>query len=93
MLAAAPEGSVIWNTSIGCLVAETPCDPPGAGDWVITQDCTLKQDATVAANVILDGSVTLTIAANVTLNIDFLNFHVKVKNTGKLVIKNGAKVD
>ena len=69
------------------------CAPPASGDWTISEDCTLTQDATAPANVIVEANVTLTIAANITLNVDFLNFHVKVKDTGALVIKSGAKVD
>ena len=69
------------------------CAPPATGDWTVTQSCTLTQDATAAANVVVQASVTLTIAENVTLNVDFLNFHVKVKDTGKLVIKSGGKVE
>ena len=69
------------------------CTVPSSGDWTISEDCTLTQDATAPANVIVAANVTLTILQNVTLNVDFLNFHVKVKDTGKLVIKTGAKVD
>ena len=79
-------GAIMRITQLGCT-------PPAAGDWIISEACTLTQDATAPANVIAQANVTLTIAQNVTLNVDFLNFHVKVKDTGKLVIKSGAKVD
>jgi hypothetical protein len=69
------------------------CGPPVSGDWTVTEDCTLTQDAAAPANVIVEANIVLTIAQNITLNIDFSNFHVKVEDTGKLVIKSGGKID
>ena len=86
-------GSVLTAEIIFNGAGPGACGPPAAGDWIVTQDCTLTQDATAPANVIVEAGVSLTIAANVTLNIDFVSFHVLVKDTGKLVIKSGAKVD
>jgi TolB-like protein/Tfp pilus assembly protein PilF len=78
--------SATVTVTVGCTV-------PSSGDWTVTEDCTLTQDATAPANVIVEANVALTIAQNIALNINFSNFHVKVKDTGKLVIKSGAKVD
>ena len=86
------EFGVLFNWFFNTLNTLT-CAPPATGDWIISEDCTLTQDATAPANVIVEANVTLTIAQNVTLDVNFLNFHVTVKDTGKLVIKSGAKVD
>ena len=92
VLAAASAGSVIWDTFIGCFSLTTLCAPPASGDWTVTQDCTLSQDATAAANVIVNENVALTIAAGVGLNIDLSTFLLTVKTGAKVVIKPGGKI-
>ncbi len=55
-------------------------------------DCTLSQNATAAANVIVNENVALTIAAGVGLDIDLSTFLLTVKNGATVVIKSGGKV-
>lgn len=51
-----------WGTAFGSFNFGTGCTVPSSGDWTVTQDCTLIQNATAPANVIVGANVTLTIA-------------------------------
>ena len=68
------------------------CALPDSGDWMVTQDCTLSGSATAPGNVIVEKNVALTIAENASLDIDFANRHLKIKNGAKVVIKSGGKI-
>ena len=56
------------------------------------QDCTLSGSATAPGNVIVEENIALTIAENASLDIDFANFHLLIRNGAKVVIKNGGKI-
>jgi hypothetical protein len=68
------------------------CTPPVTGDWVITADCTMEQSAIAPANVIINENVTLTLASDVYLDIDFSSYHLKTKLGAKAILKSGAKI-
>ena len=59
---------------------------------MVSQDCTFEGSAVAPANVIVEAGVSLTIAANASLDIDFGNFHLLVKDQAKVVIKDGGKI-
>ena len=59
---------------------------------MVTQDCTLSGSATAPGNVIVEENITLTIAENASLDIDFANRHLKNKSGGKVVIESGGKI-
>ena len=84
-------GRMEFGVGFNWFFTSAECAPPASGDWVITQNCTLSQDATAPVNVIINQNVTLTIAAGVTLNIDLSSYHLKVKDGGKVVIRDGGK--
>ena len=67
------------------------CTPPASGDWIVTADCTLRQNSTAPANVIVQPNVALTIASGISLDINFSSHHLRVKNGAKVVIKTGGK--
>jgi cytochrome c peroxidase len=96
--AAAQVGIIqITPTQIAQIVAflqalDNTCAPPPTGDWIVTNTCTFEGSASAAGSVILEGNVVLTIAVNASLNIDFSNHHLIVKDGGKVLIKNGGKV-
>ena len=75
----------------GCSTCEG-CRPPASGDWVITQDCTLDENAIAPANVTVEEGITLTIKSNVSLDINFSNYHLRIKRNARVVIKGGGKV-
>ena len=82
------------NGSI-CIQGDIPpgaCTPPILGNWVVTESCTFEGTATAPANVIVEENISLTIAQNAALDIDFSNFHLLIKNGGKVVIKDGGKI-
>ena len=45
------------------------------------------------SSVIVDENITLTIAGGVSLDIDLSNYHLKVKNGAKVVIKQNARIN
>jgi hypothetical protein len=73
-------------------LAVSGCGPPASGDWIITQDCTLEENSVADANVIVQENVVLTIASGISLDIDFLTHHLKVKNGAKVVIQQDGKI-
>ena len=81
-----------WGVVFNWFFTSAECAPPTSGDWVVPQNCTLSQDATALANVIINQNVTLTIAAGVVLDIDLSSYHLKVKDGGKVVIRDGGKI-
>ena len=68
------------------------CTPPIAGDLVVSESCTFEGTASAPANVIVEENMTLTIAENAALYIDFLNFHLLIKSGAKVVIKEGGNI-
>lgn len=76
-----------WVVVIDCL-----CAPPAAGDWIITESCTLIGTATAPANVIVQNNATLTIAANASLDIHFDVNYLLVKDGSGVRIKHTGRV-
>lgn len=74
-------------------VALDPCSPPPSGDWVLTFDCLLQGVVTAPANVIVDNDATLTIDSGAFLNIDLTQFHLRVRQGSRVIVKSGAKID
>ena len=76
----------------GVFSLSTNCAPPNSGDWTITINCTLSQNATAPANVIVQNGAVLTIPNGLSLNIDFMHFHLLVKSNSGVLIKSGGKI-
>ena len=70
----------------------TGCGPHDVGDWNVSFDCTMAQNATAPANVVLLENSSLTIASGVALDIDFSAHHLRVKDGAKVVIKPGGVI-
>jgi subtilisin len=72
-----------------------PCSPPPSGNWTIpaSQPCTLSQNATILGNVIVEAGSTLTVAPDVTLNIDFSTNHLRILDGARVVVQDGGKIE
>jgi len=68
------------------------CSPPSSGDWTINQSCIMISDATISNNVIVNSPSVVTIPDGVTLDIDFENQHLLVKNGAAVLIKQGGAI-
>jgi len=66
------------------------CNPPGAGDWTLTQSCILNSSSSAAGNIIVPNNVVLTIPNNLTLGVDFANFGLTINSGGGVLIKSGG---
>jgi len=73
-------------------VVEVTCVPPISGAWVVAVSCTFQGSATAPANVVVEAGIALTIDTGASLDIDFSNFHLLIKNGAKVVVKSGAKI-
>ena len=69
------------------------CTPPDFGDWTVTQSCTLTGSPTASANVIVGAGITLTIDGNATLDIDFINFHLLIRDNASVIVQVGGKIN
>ena len=63
-----------------------------SGNWIIQQSCNLASTATAPANVIVQNGAVLTIPNGISLNINFLQYHLLVQSGGGVLIKAGAKI-
>lgn len=59
---------------------------------MVSEDCTLSQNASAPANVVVNPNVTLTIAPGIVLDIDSSSYNLRVKTGARVVIKPGGKV-
>ena len=86
------------NATLGATTVHTytinakDCALPGLGDWTVTEHCVLSGSATAPGNVIVEEDVEVTILASGSLDINFTNFHLLIKNGAKVVIKDGGKI-
>lgn len=64
-----------------------------AGNWNISQDCTITGDTQAPANVTVESPATLTINPGATLDINFSTNHLLIKDGAKVVIKAGGKIN
>ena len=86
-------GIITPRIDLQAAINSMECTPPGSGDWTVTQSCTLTSNTTITGNITVNSGVQLTINSGVTLNIDFVNKYLMVKNEGGVFIKDGGKVD
>jgi hypothetical protein len=70
--------------------AEPPCAPPVSGDWTLADSCIFTGTSTAPASVIIPAGKVLTLASGSELLIDFKQYNLLVKNTGGVLVKNGA---
>ena len=68
------------------------CNPPESGDWVVTNNCILKESTIAPANVIVKNNSILVIAKEKNLDIDLKNYHLTVENGSGVLIKAGGNI-
>jgi hypothetical protein len=68
------------------------CEVSTTGLWVVTESCTLEGIAIAPAGVLIEQDVTLTIARNALLNIDFANHELRVRPRGRVYVQTGGKI-
>ncbi len=80
-----------------CTIKGTPsellCSPPSSNDnWIITTNCKLMGSKVAHKNVLVRNGAVLTIANSAALDIDFVNYHLKVEKGSGVLIKKGGKI-
>ena len=68
------------------------CNPPGEGDWTVSQSCILESSASTHGNVIIQNGTVVTIPNGLTLDIDFANFGLHVNSGGGVLIQTGGQI-
>ena len=71
---------------------QTRCQVNTTGLWVVTESCTLEGIAIAPASVLVEEDVTLTIASNGFLNIDFANHELKIRRRGQIYMHEGGRI-
>ena len=88
------QGTEVTGAAIGATLAITGpgCVPPASGDWVIESSCTMSGQQIAAQNVVVQPGVTLTIDSWASLDIDFSNHHLRIKDGAQVVIRDEGKI-
>ena len=68
------------------------CVVPESGDWTISSDCILRTSNVAPGNVTVENNAVFTIPSDVTLDIDFANFHLIIQSGGGVLIKAGGLI-
>ena len=90
-----PSGMVFDSDSDSCVFLPPPlniCTVPESGNMVVDADCFLTENAIAPANVIVQDNSRMTIIGGVTLDIDFVNFSLIVKQGSSVLIEFGGSV-
>ena len=72
--------------------AAAVCSPPPSGNWTVSADCEMYGSKTAAADVTVQNNSVLTIDGGGTLNMDFANRKLLVKDGSGVLIQNGGKI-
>lgn len=73
-------------------VAAPACSVPASGDWTIDADCDLAIDEIAPRNVTIEPEATLRITASGSLNIDLLQFRLRIADSARLLIDDGGRL-
>jgi len=68
------------------------CLPPETGDWILTQDCVLKDVNTLPADLEVRNDATLTLREGATLQADLQHQALRVIQGAKILIEKGASI-
>jgi len=85
----------ISSSSASAIFTDGPieiCSVPESGDWTIISDCTLSENGSAPANVIVQNNSVLSIPNGLTLDIVFANFSLMVKSGSGVSIAAGGSV-
>ena len=74
------------NTSV------STCSAPDSGDWNITEDCILRSDTAIYANIFVSSGATLLIDSNVMLELNSSYYKIFVEKGSLLKVIKTAKV-
>ncbi len=91
-----PDGFLyVASISDGIIYRILPADScmvPDSENLIITSTCTLYSSIIVSGNVSVQNNSVLTIASNVTLDIDFSQSNLTVESGSGVLIKSGGKI-
>jgi len=82
-----------WAAEVdGVLISESSgtCTPPASGDWHVRDDCTLGPDAAIPAGITIHPPAVLTVPPGVTLDVDFADHGLLVRDGAGLMIERGG---
>ncbi len=68
------------------------CTPPAVGTWWVFQDCLLLGAHSVSGHVVVFENVTLTLAAGASLDVDFNNRFLRIRDQARVIIRSGARI-
>jgi len=76
----------------GILISESSgtCTPPASGGWHVKDDCTLGPDAAIPAGITIHPPAVLTVPPGVTLDVDFADHGLLVRDGAGLMIERGG---
>lgn len=69
------------------------CSPPDAGDWVISKDCTIWRDVSAPGDLLVRDGAVLTVAADVTLDINLVARTLRVESGARVELRPGARIE
>jgi len=69
------------------------CTIPASGDWVVSENCTITGSSAASANVLVKAGVVLTISSQGSLDLNFVDYALRVEDGGGVFIKDGGKLD
>jgi hypothetical protein len=82
--------SDLWRFTVTAPLSD--CVPPLTGDWTISNSCTLEEQVTAPANLIIQNGAVLTIEKNASINIDLSTHAIRVKKASGILVKKGGKI-
>lgn len=68
------------------------CNPPAFGIWWVFQDCLLLGAHAVPSHVVVFENVTLTLAAGASLDVDFDNRFLRIRDQARVIVGPGARI-
>jgi len=68
------------------------CKPPSTNDWIVKNDCEIKQNYKVSGNVSIINGSKLVVKDGASLDINFEEKKVEIDPSSKLVLENNSKV-
>ena len=68
------------------------CNPPAFGTWWVFQDCLLLGAHSVPSHVVVFENVTLTLAAGASLDVDFDNRFLRIRDQARVIVGPGARI-
>lgn len=74
-------------------ISRSTCTPPVSGNWIISETCTLAENVTAPANIILGSGAILTIESGATLFFDSINHTLSGEQDSYVNVKDGGGIN